>query len=177
MHRMRWPSLFICCGGDQLSPAGKYLSSCHSETSPNWSWESAFLSGRRTGPVIRVGAAAGLLLSQFPLRPLSNETLEGKGSPETIRFLSHLWALSVRTESAPSADLQTADRGGVVFCRIAVGGALRRHVASVPFHTRLHLHSGGLLHCVGAYPAAARVVGAHAEGAPGADPSTGDTVL
>ena len=34
MHRMRWPSLFICCGGDQLSPAGKYLSSCHSETSP-----------------------------------------------------------------------------------------------------------------------------------------------
>ena len=31
---MRWPSLFICCGGDQLSPAGKYLSSCHSETSP-----------------------------------------------------------------------------------------------------------------------------------------------
>ena len=84
MHRMRWPSLFICCGGDQLSPAGKYLSSCHSETSPNWSWESAFLSGRRTGPVIRVGAAAGLLLSQFPLRPLSNETLEGKGSPETI---------------------------------------------------------------------------------------------
>ena len=67
MHRMRWPSLFICCGGDQLSPAGKYLSSCHSETSPNWSWESAFLSGRRTGPVIRVGAAAGLLLSQFPV--------------------------------------------------------------------------------------------------------------
>ena len=34
VHRMRWPSLFICCGGDQLSPAGKYLSSCHSETSP-----------------------------------------------------------------------------------------------------------------------------------------------
>ena len=86
MHRMRWPSLFICCGGDQLSPAGKYLSSCHSETSPNWSWESAFLSGRRTGPVIRVGAAAGLLLSQFPLRPIINEALERKGSFETIGF-------------------------------------------------------------------------------------------
>ena len=86
MHRMRWPSLFICCGGDQLSPAGKYLSSCHSETSPNWSWESAFLSGRRTGPVIRVGAAAGLLLSQFPLRPITNAALEGKGSFETIGF-------------------------------------------------------------------------------------------
>ena len=83
---MRWPSLFICCGGDQLSPAGKYLSSCHSETSPNWSWESAFLSGRRTGPVIRVGAAAGLLLSQFPLRPIINEALERKESFETIGF-------------------------------------------------------------------------------------------
>ena len=31
---MRWPSLFICCRGDQLSLAGKYLSSCHSENSP-----------------------------------------------------------------------------------------------------------------------------------------------
>ena len=31
-----------------------------------------------------MGAAAGLLLRQFPLRPLSNETLEGKGSAETL---------------------------------------------------------------------------------------------
>ena len=35
------------------------------------------------------GAAAGLLLRQFPLWPITNETLESKGSPETIG----LWRL------------------------------------------------------------------------------------
>ena len=35
------------------------------------------------------GAGAGLLLSQFPLRPITNAALEGKGSFETIGFL---WA-------------------------------------------------------------------------------------
>ena len=35
------------------------------------------------------GAAAGLLLSRFPLWPITNETLESKGSPETIG----LWRL------------------------------------------------------------------------------------
>ena len=33
-----------------------------------------------------MGAAAGLLLSQFPLRPIINEALERKGSFETIGF-------------------------------------------------------------------------------------------
>ena len=32
------------------------------------------------------GAGAGLLLSQFPLRPIPNAALEGKGSFETIGF-------------------------------------------------------------------------------------------
>ena len=101
MHRMRWPSLFICCGGDQLSPAGKYLSSCHSETSPNWSWESAFLSGRRTGPVIRVGAAAGLLLSRTTLRWGAQEVGRLTAAPEgadtcfraEYRLTEGLWRL------------------------------------------------------------------------------------
>lgn len=35
------------------------------------------------------GAAAGLLLRRFPLWPITNETLESKGSPETIG----LWRL------------------------------------------------------------------------------------
>ena len=33
-----------------------------------------------------MGAAAGLLLSRFPLRPITNAALEGKGSFETIGF-------------------------------------------------------------------------------------------
>ena len=32
------------------------------------------------------GAAAGLLLSQFPLRPITNKALEGKENPKTIGF-------------------------------------------------------------------------------------------
>ena len=34
----------------------------------------------------RTGATAGLLLRQFPLQPITNKTLEGKGSFETIGF-------------------------------------------------------------------------------------------
>ena len=41
---------------------------------------------RPTRPFARVGAAAGLLLSQFPLRPITNAALEGKGSFETLGF-------------------------------------------------------------------------------------------
>ena len=43
-------------------------------------------SGKRNISSTRVGAAAGLLLSQFPLRPITNATLESTGSLETIGF-------------------------------------------------------------------------------------------
>ena len=49
-------------------------------------WETDRPSGKRNISSTRVGAAAGLLLSQFPLRPITNETLESKGSLETIGF-------------------------------------------------------------------------------------------
>ena len=41
---------------------------------------------RPTRPFAGAGAAAGLLLSQFPLRPITNAALEGKESFETIGF-------------------------------------------------------------------------------------------
>ena len=50
------------------------------------SWQSVLPSDRRNISFTRAGAAAGLLLSRFPLRPISNETLERKGSFETIGF-------------------------------------------------------------------------------------------
>ena len=50
------------------------------------SWQSVLPSDRRNISFTRAGAAAGLLLSQFPLRPITNETLESKGSLETIGF-------------------------------------------------------------------------------------------
>ena len=34
-------------------------------------------------------------------RPIDNPPADRKGSQETIRFLAHLWVLSVRTESTP----------------------------------------------------------------------------
>ena len=43
---------------------------------------------------IRVGAVARLLLSQFPLRPITNATLEGKRKSKNHRFL-------VETAEAP----------------------------------------------------------------------------
>ena len=49
-------------------------------------WETDCPSGKRNISSTRVGAAAGLLLSQFPLRPIINEALERKGSFETIGF-------------------------------------------------------------------------------------------
>ena len=48
--------------------------------------ESILPSGRTTSFFIWAGAAAGLLLSQFPRHLISNETLEGKGNPKTIGF-------------------------------------------------------------------------------------------
>ena len=41
---------------------------------------------RPTRPFAGAGAAAGRLLSQFPLRPITNAALEGKGSLEIIGF-------------------------------------------------------------------------------------------
>ena len=49
-------------------------------------WQSVLPSDRRNISFTRAGAAAGLLLSQFPLRPIINEALERKGSFETIGF-------------------------------------------------------------------------------------------
>ena len=49
-------------------------------------WQSVLPSDRRNISFTRAGAAAGLLLSQFPLCPITNETLESKGSLETIGF-------------------------------------------------------------------------------------------
>ena len=46
----------------------------------------SFPSGRPTRPFTCVGAAVGLLQSQFPLQPIANATLESKGSFETIGF-------------------------------------------------------------------------------------------
>ena len=43
-------------------------------------------SGRRIIPFTGAGAAAGLLQSQFPLRPITNKALEGKENPKTIGF-------------------------------------------------------------------------------------------
>ena len=48
--------------------------------------ESILPSGRTTSFFIWAGAAAGLLLSQFPRHLISNETLEGKGNPKAIGF-------------------------------------------------------------------------------------------
>ena len=48
--------------------------------------ESILPSGRTISFFIWAGAAAGLLLSQFPRHLISNETLEGKGNPKTIDF-------------------------------------------------------------------------------------------
>ena len=59
------------------------------DQSADWSWESVSPGGRPTRSFIRAGAAAGLLHSQFPLRPITNKTLEGKGSAETIGFCWH----------------------------------------------------------------------------------------
>ena len=49
-------------------------------------WETDCPSGKSNISSTRVGAAAGLLLSQFPLCPITNATLESKGSLETIGF-------------------------------------------------------------------------------------------
>ena len=49
-------------------------------------WESVLPSGRRTISFTRAGAAAGLLLSQFPLRPITNKALEGKENPKNKGF-------------------------------------------------------------------------------------------
>ena len=49
-------------------------------------WQSVLPSDRRNISFTRAGAAAGLLLSQFPLRPITRKALEGKGSFETIGF-------------------------------------------------------------------------------------------
>ena len=49
-------------------------------------WQSVLPSDRRNISFTRAGAAAGLLLSQFPLRPIINEALERKESFETIGF-------------------------------------------------------------------------------------------
>ena len=46
----------------------------------------SFPSDRPTRPFTCVGAAVGLLQSQFPLQPIANATLESKGSFETIGF-------------------------------------------------------------------------------------------
>ena len=53
--------------------------------------EGAYCSivGVRTPEILsspEPGAAAGLLLSQFPLRPITNKALEGKENPKTIGF-------------------------------------------------------------------------------------------
>ena len=47
-------------------------------------WGTDCPSGKRN--ISSTRAAAGLLLSQFPLRPIINEALERKGSFETIGF-------------------------------------------------------------------------------------------
>ena len=48
--------------------------------------ESILPSGRTTSFFIWAGAAAGLLLCRFPLRPITNKALESKGNPKTIGF-------------------------------------------------------------------------------------------
>ena len=57
----------------------------------HWAVEGAYCSivGVRTPEILsspEPGAAAGLLLSQFPLRPITNKALEGKEYPKTIGF-------------------------------------------------------------------------------------------
>ena len=78
-----------------------------------------------------MGAAAGLLLRQFPLRPLSNETLEGKGSPETLvsggsfAYFSSCWEKwaaggtkgKAIGKSMPSARKKTIQSKGVLHSR------------------------------------------------------------
>ena len=79
--------------------------------------ESILPSGRTTSFFIWAGAAAGLLLSQFPRHLISNETLEGKGNPKTIGFLAET------AEAPPVADEARWFRGSVSrFSRHNVAG-------------------------------------------------------
>ena len=95
--------------------------------------ESILPSGRTTSFFIWAGAAAGLLLSQFPRHLISNETLEGKGNPKPLVSAGVLWRLSARRQthiifhayfSAFSGNLQ--HRG--VYCRIRPPKAFPSHV-------------------------------------------------
>ena len=99
MHRMRWPSLLFVVGEISFRPPENTSHPVIPSRGANWSWESAFLSGRRTGPVIRVGAAADLLLSQFPvpteLRPQLLHTRKEVQKPSvsggSFAYFSSCW--------------------------------------------------------------------------------------
>ena len=78
----------------------------------HWAVEGAYCSivGVRTPEILsspEPGAAAGLLLSQFPLRPITNATLEGKRKSKNHRFQTEI------TEAPPVADEARRFRGSV----------------------------------------------------------------
>ena len=83
------------------------------------------------------GAAAGLLLSQFPLRPITNKALEGKENPKTIGF----------KRKSPNRRLWRMKRGGFEevsrFSRHNVAGNRLTRRCRLSFAIERKLPAGG----------------------------------
>ena len=80
MGRRRHVPIKVTCRSQQRQRASQAVKGYHHR------YSLSFPSDRPTRPFTCVGAAVGLLQSQFPLQPIANATLESKGSFETIGF-------------------------------------------------------------------------------------------
>ena len=78
--RRRHVPIKVTCRSQQRQRASQAVKGYHHR------YSLSFPSDRPTRPFTCVGAAVGLLQSQFPLQPIANATLESKGSFETIGF-------------------------------------------------------------------------------------------
>ena len=78
--RRRRVPIKVTCRSQQRQRASQAVKGYHHR------YSLSFPSDRPTRPFTCVGAAVGLLQSQFPLQPIANATLESKGSFETIGF-------------------------------------------------------------------------------------------